>query len=215
MPPVATGHPLPPPVQPKEAEARPNGEDWVYEFLWGGERVRAMKDAGGVQLVSRDGRNLVNRFPRVAAALAKLRAERVAIDGEILLLESYPRAAVDYLSRVADDISQSDVVLLAYDLISRGNDDLRLTPLLGRRVLLASIIQGTPIIMSPFWLGDCEGALQEAERLGLRGIVAKRAGSAYRPNALTTPWVKVTLPPKPSKQAALPPTGAALLRMIV
>lgn len=204
---------LPPPVQPKAMASAPTGEDWVYEFLWGGERVRALKDEGGVRLLSRDGRNLVNRFPRVAAAVAKVHARRAIIDGEILILENYSPAAVKRLEAVSDDIAQAQVGLLAYDLLAHDEQDLRLTPLLGRRVLLAEAIQCTPIILSPFFKGDCDAALCEAERLGLQGIVAKRAGSGYRPNALITPWVKVMLPPRPTPP---PPgrTGAGLLRML-
>lgn len=205
---------LPPPVLPKETPAAPSGEDWLYEFLWGGERVRASKDELGVRLQSRDGRNLVNRFPRVAAAIAKLRARRIAIDGEILLLENYSVAARQCLAAVSDDIAQAQVGLLAYDLLARDDEDLRQTPLLGRRVLLASSIQGTPIILSPFFRGDCDAALREAERLGLQGIVAKRAGSSYRPNALVTPWVKVMLPPRASPAAAASHGATGLLRLI-
>lgn len=188
---------LPPPVQPKEIAVPPRGEDWMYEFLWSGERVRAIKDERGVGIVGRDGRNLVNRFPRVAAALAKLRAEEVAIDGEILMLDAYSPAAVALLAQASDDITQAQVALLAYDLLRHHGTDMREMPLLGRRVVLASIIQGTPIILSPVFAGSPEAALAEAARLGLGGIVTKRAGSYYRPNALATPWHKVLVNARP------------------
>lgn len=188
--------PLPPPVLPRNISSLPQGEDWMYEFLWGGERIRAVKDDRGVRLLMRDGRNLGNRFPRVAAAVAKLRPVNAVIDGEILLLEGYSDSAVRLLAGASDDIAQAQVALLAYDLIWRDEDDLRLVPLLGRRVLLASIVQGTPIILSPLFNGGAAAALREADRLRLAGIVAKRAGSCYRPNALTAQWVKFTLPPR-------------------
>lgn len=186
--------PLPPPVQPKETGAAPSGEDWIYEFLWGGERVRAVKDEAGVRLLSRDARNLGNRFPRVAAAVARLRADDAVIDGEILMLDAYSPAAVEFLAAGSDDIAQAHVALLAYDLLQHRGTDMRQMPLLGRRFVLASIVQGTPILVSPIFNGRAEAALVEAARLGLRGIVAKRAGSSYRPSALATPWLKVMLP---------------------
>jgi bifunctional non-homologous end joining protein LigD len=185
--------PLPPPVQPKEIGAPPQGEDWVYEFLWNGERIRAVKDEFGVRLLTRDGRNVVNRFPRVAAAVAKLRATDAVIDGEILMLDSYSPAAVGFLSRVSDDISQAQVALLAYDLLQYAGENMREMPLLGRRFVLTSMVQATPILVSPLFNGSSEDALAEAARMGLPGIVAKRAGSCYRPNALATPWLKVLL----------------------
>jgi bifunctional non-homologous end joining protein LigD len=186
--------PLPPPVQPKEAGAAPCGEDWIYELLWGGERVRAVKDKAGVRLLSRDARNLGNRFPRVAAAVARLRAEDAVIDGEILMLDACSPAAVEYLAGGNDDLSQTQVALLAYDLLQCRGRDMRQMPLLGRRFVLASIAQGTPLVVSPIFHGSAEAALAEAARLGLQGIVAKRAGSSYRPNAVAAPWLKILLP---------------------
>jgi bifunctional non-homologous end joining protein LigD len=185
---------LSPPVFPKEALAVPEGEDWIYEFLWSGVRVRAMKIDAGIWVLGRDGRNLSNRFPRVAAAVAKLRPRNVLIDGEILLLGGYSTAAVRFLARNCDEAMHSHVVFLAYDLLHRGGEDMRDFPLLGRRVVLASMVQQTPILLSPFYHGSSGAALNEASRLGLSGVVAKRAGSSYQPSALAHPWVKVLVP---------------------
>lgn len=188
---------LPPPVQPKEAAVAPMGEDWSYELFWGGERVRAVKDGGSVRLHARDGRLLANRFPAIAAAVARLRAERAVIDGEILQIGGYSSEAADYLARASDELARAPVALIAYDLLQLGDHDLRERPLLGRRVLLASLVQGTAIVLSPLIAGSAEVALRAAAHLGLRGIVAKRAVSSYRPNALSTPWLKVMLPATP------------------
>lgn len=185
---------LPPPVQPKETAVAPMGEDWSYELFWGGERVRAVKDGASVRLYARDGRLLANRFPAVAAAVARLRVERAIIDGEILQIGGYSSEAADYLARASDELVHARVALIAYDLLQLGDRDLRERPLLGRRVLLASLLQGTAIVLSPLIAGSAEVALRAASHLGLRGIVAKRAVSSYRPNALSTPWLKVLLP---------------------
>ena len=61
-----------------------------------------------------------------------------------------------------------------------------------RRLLLASTLQGTSIILSPLIDARSDAARAASARLGFRGVVAKRAGSAYRPNALTSDWVKIT-----------------------
>jgi ATP-dependent DNA ligase len=198
----------PPPLQPKETDALPRGEDWIYEFLWGGERVRAAKDESGVRLLSREGRNLINRFPRVAAC------DDAVLDGEILMLDSCPAQVARFLAAASDDISQAHVALIAYDLLRLRRRDLREVPLLGRRMQLASLVQGTPIIVAPLFSGSSEQAMIEAARLGLDGVVAKRAGSSYRPNALTTAWLKVLLHPSSSRGGrvrgvAVAPSSAA------
>lgn len=183
------------PMQAREAAALPRGEDWVYEFLWSGERVRAVKRAEGVHLFSRDGRDITNRFPRIAASVAKLRAEHAIIDGEILYLDGYPENAVQFLARAADDLSTSHLALLAYDLLCDDGRDVRQFSLLCRRLMLAALVQGTPIVVSPLLQGPSEHARALAVRLGMRGVVAKRCGSAYRPNTLASDWMKVTLAP--------------------
>src|SRR3954468_9454513 len=107
--------PIAPLMFAADAPTLPRGEDWVYEVLWGGERVRAIKDGALVRLISKDGRDFTNRFPRVAAAVAKLRTAYAVIDGEVLLLDGYSDSAVRYLTQISDDISQARVALLACD----------------------------------------------------------------------------------------------------
>ena len=179
----------------KEVGCLPRGEDWIYEFMWGGERVQAVKKEAGVQLFSRDGRDFTNRFPRIAAAVAKLRSVHAVLDGEILYLESYSEPSFRFLAQVADEPPCSGLTFLAYDLLSADGKDIRHFSLLCRRLLLASAIQGTPILLSPLIDAHSEPALAAAARLGFRGIVAKRAGSPYRPNSLSNDWLKRTFPP--------------------
>lgn len=181
------------PMQPKEAPALPRGEDWVYELLWAGERVRAVKRNDGVHLLSRDGKDFTNRFPRIAASVAKLRAAHAIIDGEILYLDCYSEPAIQFLSRAADDLAPSRLALLAYDVLSDDGQDVRHFPLLCRRLLLASLVQSTPIVLSPLLPGPSEHVRAMAIRLGMRGVIAKRCGSAYRPNARSCDWKKVML----------------------
>ncbi len=186
---------LVPPLLAKEVDALPHGEDWIYEFLWGGERVRAIKHESAVQLLARDGRDVTNRFPRIAAAVAKLRIAEAIIDGEILYLDSYPAPVGRFLAQVVDEGPGSALAFLAYDLLCHEGKDVRQFSLFCRRLLLSSAVQSTPIILSPLIDGNSRVALASAARLGFRGVVAKRAGSPYRPNSLSTEWLKTTFPP--------------------
>ncbi len=189
-----------PPLIAREVGALPHGEDWIYEFLWGGERVRAIKqEDAAVQLLARDGRDVTNRFPRVAAAVAKLRLAVAMLDGEVLYLDSYPPPVRRFLAQAVDEVG-GGVALLAFDLLSHEGKDVRSFSLFCRRLLLASAVQGTPIILSPLIDGNSGVALASAARLGFRGVVAKRAGSPYRPNSLSTEWLKTTFAPLPPEQ---------------
>lgn len=94
------------------------------------------------------------------------------------------------------------LALLVYDLLCDEGRDVRQYSLLSRRLLLASIVQSSPIILSPLIDGNCETALAAAARMGFRGVVAKRAGSPYRPNSLMTDWVKKSFPTAAISEAA-------------
>jgi bifunctional non-homologous end joining protein LigD len=185
----------PPPMLAREVNELPQGEDWLYEFLWGGERVRALKQDSGVRLVGKDGRDLSNRFPRVAAAVARLRASAAFIDGEVLLLDCYREEAIRRLAHGADDIAQARVAFLVFDLLEHNGIDLRAQSLAARRLRLASVVEGTSLLVSPQVHAAPAAAQAEAARLGLAGVVAKRGGSAYRPNSVTIEWVKVSTIP--------------------
>ena len=180
------------PMLAREVRALPLGQDWVYEFLWGGERVRAVKRDGAVNLISREGRDLTNRFPRIAAAVARLRARHAVIDGEILYLESYPLPVVRFLEQSSDESLHGCLAFVAFDLLCDEGRDVRNFSLLCRRLLLAETVQGCPIVLSPLIDARSEVARTASARLGFRGIVAKRAGSAYRPDSLTQDWQKTT-----------------------
>jgi len=200
--PAAERVPLPalaPPLIAREIGVLPHGEDWIYEFLWGGERVRAIKHEAAVHLLTRDGRDVTNRFPRVAAAVAKLRLAVAILDGEVLHLDSYPPPVRRFLAAAVDEAG-GGVALLAFDVVCHEGKDVRPFSLFCRRLLLSSAVQGTPIILSPLIDGNSEVALASAARLGFRGVVAKRAGSAYRPNSLSTEWLKTTFAPLPPEQ---------------
>ena len=59
--------------------------------------------------------------------------------------------------------------------------DLRFAPLIQRRAMLADLIGETfgPIAFSPHVEGNGSALFAEAERLGLEGIVSKRARGSY------------------------------------
>jgi bifunctional non-homologous end joining protein LigD len=201
--------PGPLPMLARDVDELPRGQDWVYEFLWGGERVRAIKRDDSVQLLSRDGRDFTNRFPRIAAAVARLRGTDIVLDGEILYLDSYSESAVRFLAEATDELWGGSLALVAYDLLCDEGKDIRQFSLLCRRLLLASTVQGTPIALSPLIDGQSKTAIAASARLGFRGIVAKRAGSAYHPNSLAHDWVKLAFAPRSNARIAGRRVGAS------
>ena len=60
---------------------------WVYEEKVDGWRIVAYKDGARVRLVSRNGRDHTGRFHQIAAAVSKLRARALVLDGEVAIFD--------------------------------------------------------------------------------------------------------------------------------
>src|SRR5687768_771807 len=201
---------LAPPMLAREVRLLPKGEDWMYEFLWGGERMRGIKYHGEVRLISRDGKDFTERFPRIVAAVSRLRNSNAIVDGEIVYLGSYPKPVIRFLSESMDEFYTGGLAFIAYDLLRDEGTDVRPFSLLCRRLLLASTVQGTPIVLSPLIDGRSETAIAASARLGFRGILAKRAGSAYV-HSLSDNWVKRTFAVPASASAYRGRIGPAMI----
>lgn len=63
----------------------PEGIEWRYEPKWDGFRCLAERDGSDVTLTSKSGKPLGRYFPEVVAMLAKLKAKRWILDGELVI----------------------------------------------------------------------------------------------------------------------------------
>ena len=122
--------PLPPgfvpPCLPTKALQPPTGDAWVHEIKHDGFRVVARKDGDRVRLYSRPGNDLTDRFVLIVAAMARLRARSVIIDGEAVCCDDDGVPSFDRIRYRRHDAS---VFLYAFDLIELNGDDLRREPL--------------------------------------------------------------------------------------
>src|SRR5947199_455753 len=74
------------PVMEATTAARiPEGEGWQYEPKWDGFRCLAFRDGDDVALMSKAGRPLGRYFPEVMEAVRGVPAERVVLDGELII----------------------------------------------------------------------------------------------------------------------------------
>lgn len=73
------------PMEAKSVPELPQGADWVYEPKWDGFRCLALKDGKNVVLQGKSGKPLDRYFPEVVQAIAVIKLERLALDGEIII----------------------------------------------------------------------------------------------------------------------------------
>jgi bifunctional non-homologous end joining protein LigD len=94
-----------------------SGTGYVHELKLDGYRVQAHLHDGRVTLYTRSGLDWTNRFPTVAADLARLPAGKLVIDGEVISADAkgHPN-----FSALQDDLKQrryGRMVYYAFDLL--------------------------------------------------------------------------------------------------
>ena len=171
-----------------------------YEPKWDGYRLVIVRTASSTRLWSKQGRDLTDRFPDVAAAaLAQVPAGTV-VDGEVVIWSGdrldfgrLQQRMVNSPGRIAALVAAAPASYVAFDLLAAGGTDLRGQRLARRRAELERIAAGwaPPMQLSPA-TADPDEARQwftDFRAAGIEGIVAKGAGTRYAPGRRE--WLKV------------------------
>jgi len=172
----------------------PTGSGWQYEPKWDGFRCLVFRNGGKVDLRSKAGRSLTRYFPELVEALLEVKADKFAIDGEIMIPHDGAFAFDDLLqrihpaqSRVKRLAAETPALLIAFDLLA-DIDGRSLThlPLRERRRRLEAYarryLRNKPRIrLSPATtkLSEAKAWLKDVGA-GLDGIIAKRRDLEYR-----------------------------------
>jgi bifunctional non-homologous end joining protein LigD len=163
---------------------------WVYEEKYDGIRILAAKHGRRVQLVTR---NLIDRtsdFPAIAAAIARLPAPTLLLDGEIVVFDA---AGVSRFQLFGVD-PRREPVYVVFDVLCARGRDVRGRPLADRRTLLTKEVRaGGPLRLARRLAADGFKAFERARAQGLEGIVAKDAASPYETGKRSMAWRKVKI----------------------
>jgi bifunctional non-homologous end joining protein LigD len=177
------------PMQCKPVTALPKEGNWSYEIKFDGYRALGVKTDGAVKLFSRN-ENLLNaRFPRIIAALEELPGN-FAIDGEIVALDDKGRPSFQLLQN--NQGRSFPVHFYAFDLLNHhGRDFLRL-PIEERRAALDLLMStaSEPLRRSALLEASGSEVLDAVRKLGLEGVVGKRADSIYESGDRSGAWIK-------------------------
>jgi bifunctional non-homologous end joining protein LigD len=160
---------------------------WVYEEKYDGDRILAYKESHRVQLLSRNGKERTDRFPRIAAAIRALPPTTLVLDGEIVVFDTKGVSRFQLLQQ-----NQGEPVYAAFDCLFCNGKDLRRDPLCSRRAVLDNSLSSTKtlLIASHRLSGNGLEAFHVAKRRGYEGLVAKDLSSPYV-EARSTSWLKV------------------------
>ena len=163
----------------------PEGDEFIHEVKFDGYRVMAYLDAGQVRLLTRGGEDWTARMPSLRAAMAKLKAKNAILDGEFVALNEQGVSDFQLLQNAFSGTSQAPLAYYAFDLLFLDGSDMRALPLVERKEKLRALLDKLPksagaLRYSDHSRGGGARFFAEAAKLGLEGVVSKRADSPYR-----------------------------------
>lgn len=173
------------------ADEPPEGKDWVSEIKFDGYRLLCWLDHGQVRVVTRNGLDWTHRLPAVAREVGKLNVETALLDGELVALDKNGVSSFPALQAALSGGHDATLHLYLFDLLHLDGWDLRPCALVERKRVLSGLADWRGMLRySDHHEGDAARMRREACRMGLEGIVCKRADAPYRAGR-GHDWVKV------------------------
>ena len=169
----------------------PQDEGWLFEPKLDGYRVLCRIEDGEVAVLTRRGHDWTEEFSAIAAAARALPCRAAVLDGEAVVYDSRGITSFQRLQNALKSDGDA-IVLVAFDLLHLDGWDLMRAPLTERKRLLEALLDGAPPAIrygehvtesgTKFFAAAC--------KLGLEGIIAKRAADPYRAER-TRSWLKI------------------------
>lgn len=163
---------------------------WLYEVKWDGYRAVAYCNKSKVNLLSRNDKSFNEKFYPVYDAL-KAWGINAVVDGEICVLN---KQGVSHFGSLQNWRSEADgdLVYYVFDLLWLDGRNLMELPLSERRALLFSKMPSIDIIRySETFEASAAKFLAAAKKMGMEGIIAKKADSVYEPGERSRTWIKL------------------------
>ncbi|HVJ59828.1 MAG TPA: DNA ligase D [Burkholderiaceae bacterium] len=188
---------LPPKLAPQLATFSagvPTSGEWSFEIKFDGYRVMARIDAqGSPRLITRGGHDWSAKMAALVTELERLGLASSWLDGEVVVLGANGVPDFNALQNAFDHRASDQITYFVFDLPFHDGYDLRKVPLAQRRAFLRALLERHPserVRFSADFETDAPSMLQSARRLGLEGIIAKRADAPYV-SARTETWLKL------------------------
>ena len=177
----------------KRVDDLPEAGAWIFEPKWDGFRALVFRDRDEIQIQSRDEKPLNRYFPELLETLRAQLPARCVLDGEIVIAQN---GGLDFealqlrlhpaASRVQLLSKQIPASIVFFDLLAKGDRDLRGEPFEKRREELEALLSSAapPIHLTPATRESSVAAdwFRRFEGAGLDGVIAKPVSGTYEPN---------------------------------
>lgn len=180
-----------PPQLAEETSATPDGADWLHEIKLDGYRIQARKAGSRVQLLTRKGLDWTHRMRAVADAVAALPADKLTLDGEVVVLDERGISSFANLQASFNEGERYPLTYFVFDLLHLDGQNTRNLSVRERKELLANVLPRTDhgtIHFSDHIDGKGPEIFNEACKLGTEGIISKR-DAPYR-SGRSSDWLK-------------------------
>lgn len=182
------------PMKAKLVDSPPQDEGWIYEVKFDGFRALAMIHKKEVFLISRTENDMTEKFPEVVEALREMNLPDCILDGEIVALDGKGRSSFQMLQAYELGQERPPLCYYAFDVLKiRGRSVMNL-PLTERKERLQDMLKKSDIIRYSASLeGDVEKLLNQVHKLGLEGLIGKKAVSLYEAGKRSGAWIKLKI----------------------
>ncbi|TIV38919.1 MAG: DNA ligase [Mesorhizobium sp.] len=180
-------------IRPQEPELvlePPVSDDWLHEIKYDGFRTQIILDWASARAFTRTGIDWSKRYWPIIAAAEKLPAKSFILDGEMIAPEPDGRPNFHAMhSRMAWNAEL--LAFVAFDIMHLNGEDLRGRSAIERKALLWDLVKPADGIIqySEHVIGGGADFYQAIDKMGLEGMVSKRASSPYR-GGKSDAWVK-------------------------
>jgi len=164
--------------------------DWLYEVKWDGYRAIATINKGEAELISRNNLPFDKYYP--IAKLLKSWKISAVIDGEILVLNDKGISDFGALQNWRSE-ADGNLVYYVFDILWYDGKNLMGLPLIQRQAILKEILPADDDSVRQSKVFEANGIdfFNAAERIGLEGIIAKKADSVYTSDLRSKEWLKI------------------------
>jgi bifunctional non-homologous end joining protein LigD len=191
---IGTPAPMPANIKPMLATLANKAFDdagWTYEVKWDGYRALAYINNGNVEIASRNNKSFTEKYYPITAAMQKWKLNAV-FDGELVVIKANGQADFGALQNWRSE-ADGHLVYYAFDILWVEGNNVMALPLQERQALLKKILPSGDdrIRLSQIFTTNGLEFFEAAKKMGLEGMMAKRADSTYTPDNRSKSWLKI------------------------
>ncbi|MCL5735599.1 MAG: DNA ligase D [Actinobacteria bacterium] len=181
----------------------PVGDRWLHEVKFDGYRAVSHIEKGSASIYSRNDKDWTSRYQVLAEELAELPIDNAVLDGEVVVQLPDGTTNFQELQNVLranggknrdGEAAAGRLLYYVFDLLYVNGYELLASALEDRKELLGRVLaragKGGRIQYSSHLEGNGPAVFAQACKMGLEGVVSKRAGSRYSPGVRGGDWIK-------------------------